>query len=103
MSDDTVTVTLRLLDKEYRVACSLEERKTLLASAELVNEKMQEIRNTGKVLGADRVAVMAAINLAHELLAHRETQEVQGAQSISRRIRSLQQRIEAALTEGEGA
>jgi cell division protein ZapA len=103
VSDDTVTVTLRLLDKEYRVACSLEERKTLLSSAELVNEKMQEIRNTGKVLGADRIAVMAAINLAHELLAHRATQEAQGAQSISRRIRNLQQRIEAVLEESEGA
>ena len=61
-------VTIKILEKEYNVACPLEEKASLLASAELLNGKMREIRDSGKVVGLDRVAVMAALNLANELL-----------------------------------
>ena len=68
-------VTIRILEKEYNVACPVEEKASLLASAELLNVKMREIRDSGKVVGLDRVAVMAALNLANELLKARGQDE----------------------------
>ena len=64
MSDTYAHVSIKILGKEYQVACPAEEKAALLASAELLNEKMQDIRSSGKVLGLDRVAVMAALNMA---------------------------------------
>jgi len=54
-------VTIRILEKEYNVACPAAEKAELIASAELLNAKMREIRDSGKVVGLDRVAVMAAL------------------------------------------
>lgn len=71
MSEEIARVTVRILDKEYQVACPDDERAMLMESAELLNRKMQEIRNSGKVIGLDRVAVMAALNLSHEILQNR--------------------------------
>ncbi|HVA55211.1 MAG TPA: cell division protein ZapA [Gammaproteobacteria bacterium] len=68
MSEELARVTVRILDKEYQVACPDDEREALLESAELLNRKMREIRESGKVVGLDRVAVMAALNLSHEIL-----------------------------------
>ena len=65
MSDkEPAHVTVRILEKEYFVSCPQEERADLLDSAEFLNKKMREIRETGKVVGADRIAVMAALNMA---------------------------------------
>ncbi len=61
-------VTIQILDKEYRVSCSDDEREALLESARYLNHKMKEVRDTGKVIGMDRIAIMAALNIAHELL-----------------------------------
>ena len=92
-------VSIRILDKEYRISCPEEEQDDLLASAEFLNGKMREIRDTGKVVGVDRIAVIAALNIAHELLEQRgRKQDVQ--QSIGARIRSLQEKIELALNKG---
>ncbi|HXY22942.1 MAG TPA: cell division protein ZapA [Burkholderiaceae bacterium] len=60
-------ITLSILGREYRVACRPEERNELLACAHYVDQKMTAIRDSGKVLGADRVAVMAALQIAQEL------------------------------------
>jgi len=68
MSEMYAHVTVRILEKEYHVACPANEKSALLASADLLNAKMREIRDAGKVVGLDRVAVMAALNLANELL-----------------------------------
>jgi cell division protein ZapA len=62
---ESARVSVRILEKEYFVACSHEERADLLDSAELLNGKMREIRDSGKVVGLDRIAVMAALNLAN--------------------------------------
>ena len=72
MTDGVAHVTIRILEKEYQVACPAEEKPSLVASAELLNSKMREIRDSGKVVGLDRVAVMAALNLANELLKAQE-------------------------------
>jgi len=66
MSNETVFV--KILDKEYQVACPREERQALVESAQLLDERMKAIRGTGAVIGLERIAVMAALNLSHELL-----------------------------------
>ncbi|HHQ41848.1 MAG TPA: cell division protein ZapA, partial [Chromatiales bacterium] len=68
MSEEPVLVTVRILDREYRVACPPGEREDLMASARHLDQLMREIRDSGKVIGLDRIAVMAALNMAHELL-----------------------------------
>jgi len=62
------TVFVKILDKEYQVACPREERQALMESAQLLDERMKAIRGSGAVIGLERIAVMAALNLSHELL-----------------------------------
>ncbi|MFA0809858.1 cell division protein ZapA [Microbulbifer epialgicus] len=62
------TVTVSILGKEYRVACADSERAGLQASARLLHERMSRIRTSGTVIGIERIAVMAALNIAHELI-----------------------------------
>jgi cell division protein ZapA len=89
-------VTVRILEKEYHVACPAEEKTDLLASAEMLNRKMREIRDSGKVVGLDRVAVMAALNLANELLKARgQDQELKDI--VGLRIKAMRERLDTAL------
>jgi cell division protein ZapA len=60
-------VVLTIMGKEYKIACEPEERQRLIDSAQLLDKQMRQIRDSGKVNGADRIAVMAALNLVHEL------------------------------------
>ena len=93
---ESATVTVRILEKEYFVSCPQDERADLLDSAEYLNKKMREIRDTGKVVGADRIAVMAALNMANELLRLRKLDtELQGA--VSGRVKNMRERVESAL------
>ena len=93
---EPTAVTVRILDKEYFVGCPPDERNDLLESAEYLNKKMREIRDTGKVVGADRIAVMAALNMANELLRLRkQDQEIQG--NVSGRVKNMRERVEGAL------
>lgn len=87
-----VAVSLQILDKEYRIACPAEERDNLLASAQRLNEAIQDIRDSGKVVGADRIIVMAALNITHELLQHHSQKN-----DISQRIKVLQHKVDGAL------
>lgn len=66
--EDPLTVTVRIMGREYAVACPKEEHEALVASAEFLNQRMMTIRRRGKALGAERIAVMAALNIARELL-----------------------------------
>ncbi|KDE41108.1 MAG: cell division protein ZapA [Nitrincola lacisaponensis] len=66
------SVTVRLLDKEYTISCPDGAEAELLASADYLNDKMREIRSTGKIVGLERIAVMAALNMSHELLKSKE-------------------------------
>ena len=65
MSDKTVDI--HILDKDYQVSCPVEESEALLSSAKKLNSQMQNIRNTGNVIGVERIAVMAALNLTYEI------------------------------------
>ncbi|WP_461517287.1 cell division protein ZapA [Porticoccus sp.] len=61
------TVNIRILDKEYQVSCPVDERDALLQSARALDERMRAIRNSGSVIGLERIAVMAALNLTYDL------------------------------------
>jgi len=96
VSEESVPVTVHILDKEYRIGCKEGEQEALIASAQFVDRRMREVRQSGRVIGSDRVAVMVALNIAHELLEQRKIQE-RSEHAIGQRIRSLQQKIESAL------
>ncbi len=96
MTDNFTQVTIRILEKEYQVACPVSERAALLASAELLNRKMREIRDSGKVVGLDRVAVMAALNMANELIVAQGFSE-QMANVVGTRVRTMRERLDSAL------
>jgi len=93
-------VSVRIMEKEFVVACPYEERSALLDAAEFLNTRMREIRDTGKVVGLDRIAVMAALNLAHEFLKGRD-RETRIDSGIGHRVRTLRERVEGALEKGQ--
>ena len=99
MTDRTVRVSVRILEKEYQVACLPEERSELLDSAEFLNGKMKDIRDAGNIVGLDRIAVMAALNLAHELLKRNRTEAIES--EVSERVRQMRERVESALSRGQ--
>ena len=100
MTDRTTRVSVRILEKEYQVACLPEERSELLDSAEYLNVKMREIRDAGNIVGLDRIAVMAALNLAHELLKLRGRGDAVDT-DVGQKIRQLRERVESALSRGQ--
>jgi cell division protein ZapA len=97
---DPTRVAVRILDREYQVACPPEERADLIGSAAYLSARMKEIRDTGKVVGADRIAVMAALNMANELLRMRERDHTM-QHDAGTRIRQLRERVETALQNGQ--
>ncbi len=96
ISNQQLPITVNILDKEYRISCDPEERDALIESARLLDSKMREVRQTGRVIGAEKIAVMVALNITHELLDLKK-RKYDDAQSLSRRIQSLQEKIEIAL------
>ncbi len=89
-------LSVSILGREYRLACSPDEKDALLKSAQLVDTKMQTIREAGKVMGADRIAVMAALQFAHELLNERGADGVEVG-DLRRRVRDMLQVCDEAL------
>ena len=101
MSDTPLArVSVRILEKEYQFACAVEERAALLDSAEYLNAEMKKIRDSGKVIGLDRIAVMAALNMANELLKGR-TRDTSLETDVVHRVRLLRERVEATLERGQ--
>jgi cell division protein ZapA len=97
MSEEPIQVSIRILDKDYRIACETSEQEGLRESARLLDGKMREIRKTGRVIGADRIAVMAALNLAHDLIQLQKVRPGNGAET-HRRLANLQERVTQALS-----
>lgn len=92
-------LTINIMGKEYRVACPEEEKDNLRASAELLNEKLREIKEQGSVIGTERIAIMAALNLSHEVLHNQSLTSTQNeanqridalSESISDTMRNIQ-------------
>ena len=96
MTTSNAQVSVRILDKEYQVACASEERTDLLDSAEILNSKMLEIRDSGRVVGLDRIAVMAALNMANDLL-HAQARDRLIEGDLSGRLKNISDRVESAL------
>jgi len=101
MSEDRVTrVSVRLLDREYQVACPAEERSDLLDSAEYLDTKMREVRDSGKVVGLDRIAVISALNLANELIKLRRNGSTVDT-DVGAKLKTLRELVESALEKGQ--
>lgn len=90
------TVAVKILTKEFQVSCPLGAEEQLLDAALFLDKKMREIRNSGRVIGLERMAIMAALNIAHELLSHRHHKE-DYVQSVSLQIERLQNKLDEAL------
>jgi cell division protein ZapA len=100
MTDIFAHVNVKILDKEYQVSCKADERAELLDSAELLNLRMREIRDSGKVTGLDRIAVMAALNMANDLLERRGNGEALESDAAVR-LQTMRERVESALQSGQ--
>lgn len=99
MSEAAKPVSVTILDKEYLIACSEEERDLLNDAASLLNDKMQEAKTSGKIIGSERIAVLAALNIAHEMLAYKRENESYTS-NVDGLIRRLQNKIDDALMKG---
>ena len=95
MSVDPKALQINVMGREFRVACPENEQKELLEAVEYLNRKMDEIRDDGKVIGVERIAIMAALNIAHELL----TTQVGGFDmaALKRRMQSMETTLDQAL------
>lgn len=96
---EAARVNIKILDKEYQVGCPPDERAALLDSAELLNAKMREIRDSGRVVGLERIAVMAALNIANDLIRSRGRGEVLETKAKAK-VRAMRERVEGALQGG---
>ncbi len=102
MDDRSLTLDVSILGRDYRVACKESEREELLQAVAFLDRRMREIRDAGKVVGSERIAVMAALNMAHELLGARVgAQSTSGFDSsgVQRRISAMQTAIDRAMAE----
>ena len=97
MSAEKGAVTISLLGREFRVGCPEGEQKQLMASVEFLNRKMKEVRDTGKVVGNERIAIMAALNIAHEMMSNPGKAVSVDNTAIRRRILAMQETLDSAL------
>ena len=95
MSKNTIPVSVHVMGKEYKISCPEGEHDTLLASAKHVDNSMKKIRAGGKALGVDRIAVMAAINIASEMLSGKGVNA--NNDELSEKIDALQTSLDASL------
>lgn len=90
-------ITVKILGKDYQVSCGEEQTHHLIDAAILLDNRMKEIRMNGRVIGAERIAVMAALNLAHELLKLQEDIK-RTAIDTDKRLQVLHEKLTTALT-----
>ena len=88
-------LNITIMGKEYRVACPPEEKDNLLASAELLNEKLEEIKKGGAVIGTERIAIMAALNMSHDVLNNQTI--VSNHKDLNQRISDMSERISNSM------
>ena len=99
MSADATGMQISIMGREFRVACAPDEQKALQEAVDYLNRKMQEIKDQGKINGLDRIAIMAALNIAHEFLTTRL-----GGFDVSeykRRITRIETTLDQALADQE--
>ena len=94
---DKGALTISLLGREFRVACPEGEERQLQSAADYLNRKLKEVRDTGKVVGNERIAIMAALNIAHEMLSRKPGDSTGDSAAVRRRIIAMQETLESAL------
>ena len=92
----TITTTIEILGKYYPIRCPEEEVSILQQAASLLNENMTEIKESGKVINIERIAIIAALNIARQLLAMSD-EKVQQASKINQRISQIQDKVDQAI------
>ena len=90
-------ISVNILGKEYQVACPDEEKDALIASAQLLHNNMEQIRSAGKIVGLDRIAVMAALNLAHDLISLQNNNG--GMDDVNQSILQMKDKVSVFLEE----
>jgi len=100
MSEQHHTITVKLLDRDFKVKCPPDRITDLQESAAYLDSKMKEVADNGKILSLDRIAAIAALNITHELSLEKK-QKSQYIETINKRISSLQTKIEHALDTDE--
>ena len=100
MTSETTRVIIHIMDSEYRVSCPEGEEEKLVEAARYLNEKMQEIRDSGKVIGVDRIGVMVALNISYELLKCKQD-SAEAGQWINDHLRRLLSKIETAFDKSD--
>lgn len=98
MSAEPKGLQITLMGRQYRVACADEEQEGLLKAVDFLNKRMQAVRDNGKVIGQERIAIMAALNIAHEFLTTRVGGGFDMAE-IKRRMAGMETVIDRALSE----
>jgi cell division protein ZapA len=98
MSAEAKGLQINIMGREFRVACPENEQKGLLDAVDYLNKKMQEVRDNGKVIGLERIAIMTALNIAHEFLSTRVGGGFDIAE-IKRRMTDMEAVIDQALSE----
>lgn len=93
MSKDARTVTVKLLDKEYTISCPDGAEAELLASADYLDSKMRAIKSSGKIVGLERIAVMAALNVSHELIKS----NAESRRTLEMQLKRLGNKIDRSL------
>lgn len=88
-------VTIKILGKDYTISCPEEKRDELLSAASFLDRNMREIQQSGSTLGTERIAVMAALNIAHDLISLRDNTGI--SDELEKRIRTLRRTVEDAL------
>ena len=92
-------LNIKIMDKDYRVACPADQQASLKQSAEFLNGRLNEIKTRGSIIGTERIAIMAALNLAHELLGSQ--QSIDQFTDVDTRVLNVQKKIDIALREIE--
>ncbi len=98
MSNSTKTLEIKILDRELRIACPEEQRSELLDAVAYLDKRMREIRDAGKIASVERIALMAALNITHELLTTKIGRGVD-LNDFKRRMDAMQTAIDQALAE----
>ena len=97
MNQKSKTLDVTIMGRTYKVACSEEERNALLSSVAYLDRKMNEIKSAGRVASAERIAVMAALNIAHELLSSRNNASGFDIEGLRRRMAAMEATLDQAL------
>ncbi len=96
MNESKSPIKVHLLGKEYPIVCPQNEEHELLIAARYLDDKMRQIRDTGRVFGAERIAVMAALNIAHEFIQLQQQNRLLSA-GLSERLSAMHDKIDATL------